>query len=98
VAETGGGGVAPFPGVFRSIEADSAGIARMADAVGVNHVGIRGDPAGIVGAPPYRRFDQFPLLIEMLRSRGSGAEEVANIAGGNFMRLFDAVAQPAQDA
>lgn len=97
VAETGGVvGVVPFPGVFRSIEEYSAGIARMADAVGVNHVGIGGDLAGIVGTPPYRRFDQFPQLIEMLRSRGLGTDDVAKIAGGNFMRLFDTVARPVQ--
>jgi membrane dipeptidase len=64
----------------------------MVDAVGVDHVGIGGDLAGIRGAPPYRRFEQFRELMQLLRSRGFSDEDVAKIAGGNFMRLFVAVA------
>jgi membrane dipeptidase len=96
VAETGGViGVVPFPTAFSSLQDYTAGIARMVDAVGVNHVGIGGDLAGIPGAPPYNRFEQFPTLAQMLQSRGFGAEDVAKITGGNFMRLFAAVANPA---
>jgi membrane dipeptidase len=62
------------------------------DAVGVDHVGIGGDLAGIRGAPPYRRFEQFPALMQMLQSRGLGNDDVAKVAGGNFMRLYGAVA------
>jgi membrane dipeptidase len=92
VAETGGVvGVVAFPTVYPSLADYSAGIARMVDAVGVNHVGIGGDLAGIQGFPPYRRFEQFPELMQMLQSRGFGKDEVAKIAGGNFMRLFAAV-------
>jgi microsomal dipeptidase-like Zn-dependent dipeptidase len=50
------------------------------------------DPAGIRGAPPYRRFEQFPALVQMLQSRGLGNDDVAKVAGGNFMRLYGAVA------
>jgi membrane dipeptidase len=93
VTQTGGVvGVVPFPTVFFTLQEYSEGIARMADAVGVRHVGIGGDLAGIRGAPPYRRFEQFPELVQTLRSRGFSSEEVADIAGGNFMRLFVAVA------
>ena len=93
VADTGGVvGVVPFPNVFSTLQDYTAGIARMVDAVGVNHVGIGGDLAGIRGAPPYRRFEQFPLIVQMLRERGLTGEDVAKIAGGNFMRLFAAVA------
>jgi len=67
----------------------------MVDAVGVNHVGIGGDLAGIRGTPPYRRFEQFPVIVQTLRMRGFGSEEVDKIAGGNFMRVFAAVAAPA---
>jgi membrane dipeptidase len=96
VAETGGViGVVPFPSAFVTLQDYTAGIARMADAVGVNHVGIGGDLAGIRGAPPYRRFEQFPVLVQMLQRRGFSSENVAKIAGGNFMRLFVAVAAPA---
>ncbi len=95
VAETGGVvGVVPFPSVYPTLQDYSAGIARMVDALGVNHVGIGGDLAGVRGAPPYRRFEQFPVLVQMLQSRGFSDAEVAKIAGGNFMRLFTAVAEP----
>ena len=94
VSETGGVvGVVPFPGTFPTLQDYTAGIARMVDAIGVNHVGIGGDLAGIRGAPPYRRFEQFPAIVHMLQSRGFSGEDVTRIAGGNFMRLFTAVAQ-----
>ncbi len=93
VAETGGVvGVVPFPAVFETLQDYAAGIARMVDAVGVDHVGIGGDLAGIRGAPPYRRFEQFPELMQLLRSRGFSDDDVAKITGGNFLRLFVAVA------
>lgn len=96
VKETGGViGVVPFPSVFFTLEDYTEGIARMADAVGVNHVGIGGDLAGIRGAPPYRRFEQFPALVQMLQNRGFSTDDVARIAGGNFMRLFLTVCDPA---
>ena len=99
VTETGGVvGVVPFPTVFPTLQDYTAGIARMVDAVGVNHVGIGGDLAGIPGSPPYRRFEQFPALVQMLRSHGFSSEDVTKIAGANFMRLFVAVAAPAQSS
>ena len=92
VKETGGViGVVPFPSVFFTLQDYTEGIARMADAVGVNHVGIGGDLAGVRGGPPYHRFEQFPALVQMLQNRGFGSDDVARIAGGNFMRLFLAV-------
>lgn len=93
VAATGGVvGVVPFPAVSATLPDYAAGIVRMVDAIGIDHVGIGGDLAGIRGAPPYRRFEQFPALMQILRGHGLSSEEVAKIAGGNFMRLFAAVA------
>lgn len=98
VSATGGViGVVPFPTVFPTLQDYATGIARMVEAVGVNHVGIGGDLAGIPGAPPYRRFEQFPTLMQLLRSHGFSSEDVAKIAGENFMRLFSAVAAPAMN-
>jgi membrane dipeptidase len=92
VTETGGViGVVPFPSAFPTLQDYTAGIARMAEAVGVNHVGIGGDLAGIPGAPPYRRFEQFPAIVAALQGRGFSSEDTAKIAGGNFMRVFEAV-------
>lgn len=95
VAETGGVvGVVPFPSAFATLQDYVIGIARMVDAIGVNHVGIGGDLAGIRGSPPYRRFDQFPEIMRMLQGSGFNSEDVAKISGGNFMRLFVAAAVP----
>jgi membrane dipeptidase len=96
VTETGGViGVVPFPSAFPTLQDYTAGIARMADAVGMNHVGIGGDLAGIPGIPPYRRFEQFPAIIAALQGRGFSSEDIAKIAGGNFMRVFAATAATA---
>jgi membrane dipeptidase len=93
VSGTGGVvGVVPFPSVFATLESYGDGIARMADAIGVNHVGIGGDLAGIRGAPPYRRFEQFPELLQILQRRGFSRDDIAKIAGENFMRVYAAVA------
>ena len=83
---------------FPTLQHYTEGITRMVDAVGVNHVGIGGDLAGIRGGPPYRRFKQFPEIVEMLRGRGFGSEEATKIAGGNFMRVFAAAAAAARPA
>lgn len=96
VAETGGVvGVVPFPSVFATLHDYTEGITRMIDAVGVDHVGIGGDLAGIRGAPPYRRFEQFPVIVQLLGERGLSSENIGKVAGGNFMRVFAAVASPA---
>jgi membrane dipeptidase len=96
VTDTGGViGVVPFPSAFPTLQDYTAGIARMADAVGVNHVGIGGDLAGIPGIPPYRRFEQFPAIVAALQGRGFGGEDLAKIAGGNFMRVFAAASATA---
>lgn len=97
VAETGGVvGVVPFPTVFSTLQDYTAGIASMVDAAGVNHVGIGGDLAGIPGAPPYHRFEQFPVIVQMLKERGLTSEDVEKIAGGNFMRIFAEVTSPSK--
>ena len=88
-------GVVPFPRVFPTLVDYTEGIARMAEAVGVDHIGIGGDLAGIRGGPPYRRFEQFPELMQRLKERGFSSQDVAKIAGGNFMRLFVAVSDRA---
>lgn len=92
VADTGGViGVVPFPGSFPTLQDYSEGFARMADAAGVDHVGIGSDLAGVIGTPPFRRYEQFPALAQALTDRGFGREDLAKIAGGNFLRVFTAV-------
>ncbi|MGH8616844.1 MAG: dipeptidase [Burkholderiales bacterium] len=96
VSETGGMiGVVPFPGSFPTLRDYSEGFVRMADAVGVDHVGIGSDLAGIVGTPPFRRYEQLPALAQALTDRGFSRDDLAKIAGGNFLRVFTAVSAAA---
>ena len=89
VAAAGGViGVAPFPSAFPTLPDYAAGIARMVDAVGIDHVGIGSDMGGIHGSPPLNLYKQYPLLLRALIEHGFGGEEMAKILGGNFMRVF----------
>ena len=91
VAASGGViGVVPFPTVFATLPDYVAGIARMVDAIGIDHVGIGTDMGGLRGAPPFSRYAQYPLLVRTLLEHGFGREDVAKILGGNFMRVFRA--------
>ena len=92
VAASGGViGVAPFPSAFPGLPDYVAGIARMVDAVGIDHVGIGTDMGGLHGAPPLNRYEQYPLLVRTLLEHGFGREDLAKVLGGNFMRVFRAV-------
>jgi membrane dipeptidase len=94
VAEGGGViGVVPFPSVFPTFEQYVDGIAKMIDTVGVEHVGIASDMAGIpVGTPPFNNYEQLPAIAQALAAKGYAAAEVRKVIGGNFMRLFRAAA------
>ncbi len=93
VAETGGAiGIVPFPSTFPTLQHYANGIAKMADAVGVDHVGIASDMTGIpVGTPPFNNYQQLPQIVQALADTGFKREEVQKIMGGNFMRVFKAV-------
>lgn len=91
VAGSGGViGVVPFPFAFPTLPDYVAGVARMVDAVGIDHVGIGTDMSGIPGAPPFNRYEQYPLLLGALFEHGFDREDTAKILGGNFMRVFQA--------
>jgi membrane dipeptidase len=94
IAEAGGVvGVVPFPSVYPTLDNYAIGIARMAEIAGVDHVGIGSDIAGIPsGIPPLADYGQYPQLVRALTEAGFMPEERAKILGGNFMRVFNAVA------
>ena len=62
--------------------------------VGVDHVGIGSDYDGIEITPEgMEDISMMPKLFDELRSRGYSEEDLEKIAGGNFFRVLEQVAQ-----
>lgn len=90
VAATGGViGIWPVTAYFPNVVAYAEGMARMAEVVGVNHVGLGTDHLGLVGASALPDYTELPQLAAALRTRFN-AEETAKILGGNYRRVFEA--------
>jgi membrane dipeptidase len=91
VAQTGGViGVWPPASLFPTMDALAAGMARMVDAVGVDHVGLGSDMRGLVGESMLPDYDRLPALAEALLGVGFSAADTGKILGGNYLRVFEA--------
>ncbi|MDR3534089.1 MAG: membrane dipeptidase [Rhodopila sp.] len=91
VAQTGGViGVWPPQSVFPTMDALAAGMARMVDAVGVDHVGLGSDMRGLVGPSVFPDYDRLPDLAEALLRAGFSTADTGKILGGNYVRVFEA--------
>ncbi|WP_084209973.1 dipeptidase [Ralstonia sp. A12] len=91
VAETGGViGVWPNAADFPSLDAMATGIKRMADVVGVAHVGLGTDMLGFIKPPVFTSYKQLPALATALLQAGFTQTEVGQILGGNYRRVFEA--------
>lgn len=91
VAETGGViGVWPNAADFTSLDAMAIGIKRMADVVGVAHVGLGTDMLGFIRPPVLTSYAQLPALASSLLKAGFTSQEVGQILGGNYRRVFEA--------
>ncbi|MGD0108316.1 MAG: membrane dipeptidase [Rhodopila sp.] len=91
VAQTGGViGVWPPASIFPTVDAMAAGMARMADAVGVDHVGLGTDMRGLVGPSILPDYDRLPELADALLGAGFSPAEKGKILGGNYVRVFEA--------
>ncbi len=95
VAGTGGlVGLWPFHYRDRGV-ADLADFARhasyLAELIGVDHLCIGTDMNGVSGLMDgYRGETDFPVLTDTLARAGFTADEVAAVAGGNFLRVWRA--------
>lgn len=90
VAATGGViGIWPVTAYFPNIVAYADGMAKMADIVGVDHVGLGTDLLGLVGASALPGYADLPQLAAALRTRFNPAE-TEKILGGNYRRVFEA--------
>ncbi|QGZ66415.1 dipeptidase [Paraburkholderia acidisoli] len=89
VAQTGGViGVWPSSGSFHDLTAMAHGFRRMADIVGVDHVGLGTDMLGFIAPPVFRSYEQLPALGNALLAAGFTQAETAQLLGGNYRRVF----------
>ncbi|AME26666.1 peptidase M19 [Burkholderia sp. PAMC 26561] len=89
IADTGGViGVWPSSGTFSDIHAMAEGVKRMADVVGVEHVGLGSDMLGFISPPVFRSYEQLPSLASALLSAGFTQNDVTQILGANYLRVF----------
>jgi membrane dipeptidase len=92
VAATGGiVGVWPPRFVFRDRAAFAAGVARMVEVAGVDHVGIGTDMEGLPSGSVFDDYSELPAVVAALRETGLAAEDIDKILGGNYRRVFAAV-------
>jgi membrane dipeptidase len=90
VAKTGGVvGVWPPAEEFPTLTSMAAGMARMVDAVGIDHVGLGSDMRGLVGPSILPDYDRLPGLAEALIGVGFSVPDTSKILGGNYARVFE---------
>jgi membrane dipeptidase len=90
VASTGGViGIWPIAAYFPNMVSYADGFAKMAEVVGVDHVGLGTDLLGLVGASTLPGYADLPQLAVALRGKFT-AEETAKLLGGNYRRVFEA--------
>jgi membrane dipeptidase len=66
-----------------------AGIARMVDVAGVDHVGIGTDMEGGVNEV-WDDYADLPAVADLLLRQGFSPEEAGKLLGGNYVRVFRA--------
>jgi len=91
IAQTGGViGIWPPESIFPTMDSFAAGMARMVDAVGVDHVGLGTDMRGLLGPSVFPDYDRLPALADALAAAGFSATDIGKILGGNYVRVFEA--------
>ena len=91
IAATGGViGVWPPVSVYPHLNAMAAGIARLADLVGVDHVGIGSDTMGLTVHSVFDNYAELPALAAALLNVGFNQQDTGKILGGNYVRIFAA--------
>jgi len=64
-------------------------VSRAVDAVGMDHVGLGSDVGG-AAHNIWSDYASFPQIVRSLRQKGFSVEDIAKIAGGNYVRVFNA--------
>lgn len=81
------------PRVYATVSDVADHIDRVVQLAGVDHVGFGSDFDGVGDTLPRGLEDvsMYPALIEELLRRGYSEQDIAKIAGGNFLRVWRAV-------
>ena len=91
IAGTGGViGVWPPSSVYHDLDAMARGIARLADLVGVDHVGLGSDMMGLTVPSVFDTYADLPALAAALLNVGFTQQDAGKILGGNYVRVFAA--------
>jgi membrane dipeptidase len=91
IAQTGGViGVWPVQSIYVDLNAMAYGMARLADVVGVDHVGLGSDMLGLVRPGVFDNYTQLPDLAAAMLTVGFNAGDVGKVLGGNYARVFAA--------
>ena len=91
IAQTGGViGIWPPRSIFPDLTAMANGMARMADVVGVEHVGLGSDMLGLPSGGVFDNYRQLPDLAEAMLAVGFSPADVGKVLGGNYARVFAA--------
>jgi membrane dipeptidase len=90
IASTGGViGIWPPESAVMSLTGLAASMARMVDAVGIDHVGLGSDMEGLLGPSVFPDYEHLPALAEALLGAGFHVPETVKILGGNYARVFE---------
>ncbi len=91
IAGTGGViGVWPPTSVYQDVDAMARGMARLADLVGVDHVGLGSDMMGLTTTSVFDSYETLPALTAALLNVGFNQQDAGKIIGGNYVRVFAA--------
>jgi membrane dipeptidase len=92
VAQGGGVvGVWPPATIYPTLGQYIDGIARLADVVGIDHVGIGTDMMGLLSASMFADYRATPRVAEALLAGGFSPTDAAKVLGGNYLRVVQAV-------
>ncbi|MBV8536729.1 MAG: membrane dipeptidase [Alphaproteobacteria bacterium] len=86
----GTGGVVGVWPAFPDLTAMAENMARLADVIGVEHVGLGSDQEGLPNLDALPNYAGLPDLAEAMLATGFKPADVAQIIGGNYRRVFEA--------
>jgi membrane dipeptidase len=91
IAGTGGViGVWPVSTAYPDLAAMAQGMKRLADVVGVDHVGLGTDMLGLLAPSVVNSYRKLPQLAQALVGAGFSQAEARQVLGGNYARVFTA--------
>jgi len=94
-----GGVIGVWPAAFTFVDARDwvAGIARLVDVAGVDHVGIGTDMEGGVDEV-WDDYADLPAVVDLFLRRGFSPAETTKLIGGNYVRVFRQAAAARKEA